>query len=87
MKFVSIRDLKINGSKVIDSLGEQDAIVTRNGKPIAALVPIDEDTIEEFIIARNPKLLRELADAKSEYKRKGGKDLATIKKELKKRSG
>ncbi len=87
MKFVSIRELKINGSKVIGALGREDAIVTKNGKPVAALVPIDEGSIEEFIIARNPKLLAELAQAYHEYKEKGGTGLKAVKKELKKRRG
>src|SRR5439155_26846281 len=38
MEFVSLRDLKINPSKVMGRLSKGDMIVTRNGKPAAALV-------------------------------------------------
>jgi prevent-host-death family protein len=85
MKFVTIRELKINGSKVIDGLNGEDAIITKRGKPVAALVPLDEDTIEEFIMTHNPKFLAELSRAHKEYQKKGGKDLDTVRKELKKR--
>ena len=85
MKFVTIRELKINGSKVIDALNAEDAIITRHGKPVAALVPLDEDTIEEFIMTHNPKFLASLSRAYKEYQQKGGKSLAAVRKELKKR--
>lgn len=87
MKFVTIRELKINGSKVVRKLKEEDAIVTFHGKPVAALLPVDEDTIEEFIIAHSPELLAELAQSYREYREKGGADLGTVKRKLKRRRG
>ena len=87
MKFVTVRELKINGSDVLNRLQGEDAIITKRGKPIAALVPIDEDSIEEFIIAHNPKFLAQLSRSYEEYRRKGGADLATVKKNLKRRRG
>ncbi len=87
MKFVTIRDMKINGSKLIEGLKGEDAVITKYGKPVAVVLPIDEDSIEEFIIAHNPKLLAELSRAYVEYQEKGGTDLDTVKKELKRRRG
>jgi prevent-host-death family protein len=87
MKFVTIRELKINGSKVIRDVEGEDAIITKRGKPVAVLVPIDEDSLEEFVIAHNPKLLREMAASYAEYKEKGGTDLETMIKKLKRRRG
>lgn len=87
MRLVTIRELKINGSRVIDDLKREDAVITKRGKPVATLVPIDEDTIEEFVIAHNPQLLRQFSRAYEEYRKKGGVDLDTIKRKMKSRRG
>ena len=87
MKFVTVRELKINGSDVLKRLQGEDAIITKRGKPVAALLPLDEDSIEEFIIAHNLRFLAELSRSYEEYRRKGGADLATVKKNLKRRRG
>ncbi len=51
MNVVSIRDLSRNPSAVVDEVERsgRPALVTRHGKPIAALVRIDEDRLEEWI--------------------------------------
>ena len=72
MKFVALRELKINPSKVLDRLSKHDLVVTRNGKPAAALVPLDEDTLDDFVIAHHPTLLSEVEAARAEYGKKGG---------------
>ncbi|MHC5057403.1 MAG: type II toxin-antitoxin system Phd/YefM family antitoxin [Planctomycetota bacterium] len=72
MKFVALRELKIHPSKVLDRLRRHDVVVTRNGKPAAALVPLDEDTLDEFIIAHHPTLLPEVEAARAEFEKKGG---------------
>jgi len=69
MKFIAMRELKISPSKVLDRLGN---VVTRHGKPAAALVPLDEDTLDEFVIAHHPTLLSEAEKARIEYEKKGG---------------
>ena len=45
MKFIALRELKIHPSKVLDRLRKHDVVVTRNGKPAAALVPLDEEAL------------------------------------------
>ena len=82
MKFITVRELKINGSMVINRLPREDAVITRRGKPVAALVPIDEDTLEEFIIAHHPIFLAELSRARQEYRKKGGTPLEKIRQRL-----
>ena len=53
MHFVSIRELSRSPSKYVNmtSNGEY-VIVTRNGKPKAVLLLVDEDDIEDLILAR-----------------------------------
>ena len=87
MKFVTLRELKINASRVLDDLRAQDVVVTRSGKPAAALVYLDEDLLDEFVLAHHPMLLRELESARQEYKRKGGVDHQTMRKRVGRRRG
>jgi len=87
MKFTTLRELKINPSKVLRGLKREAVVVTRKGKPAAALIPLDEDTLEEFIIAHHPTLLAELDKAFREYQAKGGKTLAEMRRKLGRRHG
>jgi prevent-host-death family protein len=87
MKFVSLRDLKINPSRVVDRLGREDVVVTRKGKPAAALVYLDEDLLDEFVLLHHPTLLKETEAAREEYLRKGGIDHAAMRKAIERRRG
>ena len=82
MKFVTLRDLKINPSKVLSGLTREDTIVTRKGKPAAALVYLDEDLLEDFILAHHPTLPREFEAARAEFLKKGGISHEAMKKRL-----
>lgn len=58
MPFVTMRDLQRNAAQVVDDAGDtgKPAIVTRNGKPVAILTAVDEETFEDFLLARLPSL-------------------------------
>ncbi len=79
MKFIAMRELKINPSRVLDRLAREDVVVTRNGKPAAALLRLDEDLLDEFIIAHYPSLPAETEAARAEYRQKGGVDHEAMK--------
>ena len=85
MKFLTLRELKINPSRVFDRLAKEDLVVTRHGKPAAALVYLDEELLDDFILAHHPTLIREVEAARSEYREKGGIDHETMKKRGKRR--
>ena len=87
MVFVTLRELKINASKVLDRLAEDDVVVTRRGKPAAALLYLDEDLLEEFVLAHHPTLLKEVDAAREEYEAKGGVDHKTMKERIERRRG
>ncbi len=82
MKFIAMRELKANPSKVLDRLAEEKGgfVVTRNGKAAAALTYLDEDLLDDFIIANHPTLMKELEEARQEYLEKGGVDHETMKR-------
>ena len=87
MKFIALRDLKISPSKVLRKLKREDVVVTRNGKPAAALVHLDEDLLEDFILAHHPTFLAEVEASRKEYLRKGGIDHRAMKRKIQGRRG
>jgi len=87
MKFVAMRELRNNTSRLLDRLAREDVVLTRNGKPAAALVYLDEDLLEDFMLSTHPKLLAELKAARLEYAKKGGIDHKAMKKKISSRRG
>ncbi len=87
MRFVALRELKIQPSRTLDRLAREDIVVTRNGKPAAALIRLDEDLLEDFVLARSPKLWKEIQAAQREYLKKGGIDHATMRRRIERRRG
>lgn len=87
MRFITMRELKINPSKILKRLGKDATVVTRNGKPAAALIALDEDTLDDFVIANHPGLLKSLEAARKEYKRKGGIGYAEMRALVERRRG
>ncbi len=56
MKLVSIAEGKAKLSEYVDECRRQAVVLTKHGHPRAALVPLeDEDDLERFLLARNPR--------------------------------
>ena len=52
MKFITVRDLRGRSGQVWTTLArEREIILTSNGKPIAILSAVSEDTLEESLTA------------------------------------
>lgn len=68
MPSVTLRELSRNTSDVIDTVREsgRPALVTRNGRLVAALVPVDEEAIEDFVLATLPELVQDMEEADRE---------------------
>ena len=79
MKLVSIAEGKAKLSEYVDECRRQAVVLTKHGHPRAALVPLeDEDDLERFLLARNPRFRDLLArSAKS-----GRTSLAAVEAEL-----
>jgi antitoxin (DNA-binding transcriptional repressor) of toxin-antitoxin stability system len=82
-----MRELRNNTSKLFDRLAREDIVVTRNGKPAAALLRLDEDLLDEFILAHHPTFMKKVDAALKEYKKKGGISHAEMKKRTERRRG
>ncbi len=62
MKVASIAEAKAKLSDYVERCRHETVVFTKHGHPRAALVPLeDDDDLERFLLARNPRFLRLLA--------------------------
>lgn len=71
MVTVNVRELARNTSKVIDDVAKRrkPTLVTRAGRPVAAVVPIDADALEDWILANAPEFVEGMRLADEEMRR------------------
>lgn len=65
MPTISIRDLARRPSRVVADVvsSGRPAIITRRGKPVGALIAIDNDELEDFVLANAPEYAASIRDA------------------------
>ena len=82
MAAVGVRELKAKASEIIErsSRGER-FLVTRRGRPISILLPIDDD-LEDFILANAPEFIRMRERARREYRAGKTRPWRDLRKEL-----
>ena len=58
MPTVTVRELARNTAAVIEQVevSRRPSLITRNGRPVAALIPVDETMLEEWLLSRPPGL-------------------------------
>jgi prevent-host-death family protein len=72
MKFVSTRDLRNRPGLVRELAREDDIVLTANGKPIALLLGVEDDDLEETAQAiRQTRAQRALSRMRSQAEREG----------------
>jgi antitoxin (DNA-binding transcriptional repressor) of toxin-antitoxin stability system len=50
MEFITVRDLRIRSAEIWEKLREQgELVLTNNGKPIAILSDVEQDSVEEVL--------------------------------------
>lgn len=84
MKIESVRIVRERLSEMIRSLPGGPVIITKNGRPCAALVSLEEKTdLEAFLIAHNPRLMALMDRGLREP---GGISLETVEREVARRA-
>lgn len=60
MTTISIRDLGRRPSQVVDEVVRtgRPAIITRHGRPVTAMVAVDADELEDFVLAHASAFVR-----------------------------
>ncbi len=57
-KLISVRQLKLTPGRVWDELGEEEVVVTSNGRPVALLTRVDQDSLgRELEVRRRARAL------------------------------
>jgi prevent-host-death family protein len=73
MKIASIADVKANLSAYVKASEEELVVITKNGKPVAVLLPMEDDAeLERLTLAYSKRLQTILADARQEVQRGAG---------------
>jgi prevent-host-death family protein len=73
MKIAPIADVKARFSAYLKESEEGPVIVTRNGKPVAVLISMeDEEELERIILAYSPKFQSLLEKSKTQIQGRGG---------------
>jgi len=65
---LNVRELARGTSGIIDEVEREHAcfVITRHGHPVAALTPIDEEALEDFVLAQAPEFIRSRRRAERE---------------------
>jgi len=73
MKIASVADVKARFSEFLKATKQGPVVVTRNGKPAAVLLSVDdEDEIERLTLAYSPKFQKMLSLARQQIREGGG---------------
>ncbi len=73
MKIASVADVKAHFSTFLKDSKKGPVIVTRNGRPAAVLLSVeDEDELDRLTLAYSPKLQKILTLARQQIKEHGG---------------
>jgi prevent-host-death family protein len=80
VKIENIREVKTQFSRYVRELPKSGSVViTRNGRPCAALVPITEDTdLEVLALSRSKRFWKLIDDAIARGKKEGFVDLTDL---------
>ena len=78
MKTMTVFEARNNFSRTLDAARKDVVVVTRNGKPVAAIQGIDDDDMEDLLLERSQKFWSMIARARA------GKavSLATARRQL-----
>src|SRR6266542_3138247 len=64
MKIAPLAEIKDKFSAYVEACKESPVVVTKNGKPVAMLIPIeDEDDLDSLLLAHNPRFQQILEEA------------------------
>jgi len=73
MTVVSVRELQRNSEAVLKDLesARRPALITRRGRPIPVLMPVDEDYLYDHVLAHAPEFVADMRRSDEELARGG----------------
>lgn len=82
MRVAPLFDVKNRLSQYVKGASRRPVIITRNGRPCAAIVGLDGDDLEAFLLAHHPAFLTTLDRAYDKAQREGVVGLAALEREV-----
>ncbi len=82
MKHLDLAKATDSLATYVQKLGEGKLVVIQDGHPIAVLMPITEDELEDLSLSQNPEFLAILEQSKTSLKEQGGISLEEVKQRL-----
>jgi prevent-host-death family protein len=83
MKIAPLAEVKDHFSAYIDESRESPIVVTRNGKPVAMIIAIeDEDDLDSLLLAHNQRFVQLLEEARQRVRMTGGITLAEFRRQV-----
>ncbi len=68
MSTIGVRELARHASAIINDIEQkkEPALVTRRGRPVVYMLPVDSDEFEDFVLAHAPQFVEGIAVADAE---------------------
>ncbi len=84
MSTIGIRELARHASSIINGIEQtkEPALVTRHGRPVVYMLPVDSDEFEDFALAHAPEFVKGMETADAELASGETVSLASVRKEL-----
>ena len=82
MKTVELADATASLANYAKKAGKSAVLVTDKGRPIAALVGLDNADWESIRVSTDPKFLRLIERSRERYRREGGLTDAQVREQL-----
>ena len=79
---VELREASRRLSDYVPEQGAEPIIITRDGKPVAALVPLENTDLETASLSTNPRFLELIERSRSRWRQEGGIPSAEMRRRL-----
>jgi hypothetical protein len=66
----------------VEQLGDDQLVIIQDGQPVAVLMPVTEDELEDINLGQNPEFLAILEKSRTSLQDKGGRTLEQVKQRL-----
>ena len=80
MKTVEMAEATAPLSEYARRARKDTVVVTRRGKPFAAVVPLDSDDWEDFVVSQDPGFIEVIKRSEARYKAEGGISLEKMRR-------
>jgi len=82
MKRLEMAEATAPLTEYVREVGTEPLILTVEGKPVAALVPIDNADLETVTLGTHPKFLALIERSRAQLKQRGGLSTAEMRRRL-----